>query len=205
MRNEQAELIVKLREGDPAAFRVLYRETRSMLYQYALYKLNGNQEAAEDAVADAYVDAIDHAKGLSLNHNLNAWLYRIAHAKIVDYVRKQTRRGQWVRRAGPLVEAGRGNEGPEEIVFKEEDKRLIRAAYFSLDSPTRELLRRKYHERASVREIALQEGKTEKAIESLLYRAKKELGEVLAKIGEEKIHPSQEKEGAWESLFQIIF
>ena len=205
MREEQKNLILNLREGDPAAFRVLYQGTWKMLYQYALYKLNGNTDAAEDVVAEAYADALEHAISLTLNHNVNAWLYRIVHAKIVDHVRTQVRRGEWIKRAGPLVEEGRENEGPEDAAIKEEDKRLIRATFFLLDQRSQELLRLKYYEHRSVKDIALGCGKTEKAIESLLYRAKKEFGEILSRMGGERIYAAEKKEGAWESLFQIIF
>jgi RNA polymerase sigma factor (sigma-70 family) len=205
MRNEQKELIVKLREGDPAAFRVLYQETGRMLYQYALYKLNGNSDAAEDVVADAFADALDHATSLTLNHNLKAWLYRIAHAKTVDYVRKQARRGAWVQQTGPLVAEEQGDDSPEQQAVKEEDKRLIRAAFFKMDGQIQELLREKYHEGLSIRDMAEKRGKTEKSVESLLYRAKKVFGDVLDAMGREKVYLSEKKEGAWESLFQIIF
>jgi RNA polymerase sigma-70 factor, ECF subfamily len=205
MREEQKNVIQNLRDGDPAAFRVLYQGTWKMLYQYALYKLNGNTEAAEDVVADAYVDALEHAANLTFNHNVNAWLYRIVHAKVVDYVRRQARRGEWIRRTGPLVEAGRESDGPEDATMKEEDKRFIRAAFYLLDDRSRDLLWQKYFEGKCVKDIALGSGKTEKAIESLIYRAKKDFSDILTRLGGERIYLTEAKEGAWESLFQIIF
>ena len=205
MRDEQRELIIRLRESDPAAFRDLYRDTQKMLYQYALYKLNGNAEAAQDVVADAFMDAMDHAPGLTLNHNLKAWLYRIVHAKVVDWIRKQSRRGAWLRKTAPLMEEERGGGGPEENTVREEDIRLIRAAFFRLEKDSQELLRQKYLEHKKTREMALKLGKSEKAVESLLYRAKKEFSEALARIGKEKIYLPNRDEGTWESLFQIIF
>lgn len=205
MREEQKTIIQNLREGDASAFRVLYQGTWKMLYQYALYRLNGNAEAAEDVVADAYVDALEHAVHLTVNHNINAWLYRIVHAKVVDYVRKQARRGEWIKRAGPLIEAGRESDRPEDATMKEEDKRLIRAAFFLLDDRSQALLTQKYGELRSVKDIAMLNGKTEKAIESLLYRAKREFGDMLSRVGGQRIYLAKDKEGAWESLFQIVF
>ncbi len=205
MRDGQTALIIRLRDGDPSAFRELYGETQKMLYQYALYRLNGNAEAAEDVVADAYVDAMGHASSLTLNHNVKAWLYRITHAKVVDYVRSQVRKGKFIKQAAPVMAEGKDDDGPEERALKEEDARLVRAAFFKLQETSQDLLREKYHERLSVREMAKKRDKTEKAVESMLFRAKREFAEAITSLGKERIFLPDRKEETWHSLFQIVF
>ncbi len=73
--------IKQLRQRDNNAFKTLYMETKTMLYNYILYKVNGSVSVAEDILSEVFVNAIDYAGSLTVTHNVTAWLYRIAKAK----------------------------------------------------------------------------------------------------------------------------
>lgn len=78
---------------------------------------------------------------------------------------------------------------PDEVLEKAETARLVRAAMDELDDREQKVLRTKYLDDLSARTIAQRMGITEKAVHSLLYRARNSLREKL-----KTLHPLDEEE-----------
>jgi RNA polymerase sigma factor (sigma-70 family) len=71
---------------------------------------------------------------------------------------------------------------PDEVLERREMTAIVRSALSRLESKERAVLEARYIEELSANDIALQMNKTEKAVYSLLYRAKISLRRELEQI-----------------------
>jgi RNA polymerase sigma factor (sigma-70 family) len=79
--------VALFRAGQEDAFRVIHDRYRQRLFAYTRQMLADRQDA-EDALQDIFVRAY---AGLRANHRelaLRAWLYRVAHNRCVDELRR---------------------------------------------------------------------------------------------------------------------
>jgi RNA polymerase sigma factor (sigma-70 family) len=84
------QLLALFRAGNDDAFRVIHDRYRQRLFAYTRQMLPGSTQDAEDALQDVFVRAY---AGLRANHRplaLRPWLYRVAHNRCVDELRRPT-------------------------------------------------------------------------------------------------------------------
>lgn len=154
------EIIQAVQGGDQAALGVLYNRYFPSVWRYVCARLGRNQQDVEDVVSETFVAAIrgidrfDPQRGA-----VYSWLVGIAKNKRNDFLRRQQR------------EAIAGSRLPVEESSPPDIER-IRQVLLELDDDERLALEWKYLEGRAVREIAQRLGRTEKAIEALLYRAR---------------------------------
>ncbi|MEO6859341.1 MAG: RNA polymerase sigma factor [Solirubrobacteraceae bacterium] len=82
------QLITLFREGNDEAFRVIHDRYRARMFAYARQMLGNSGQDPEDAVQEIFMRAYH---GLRANHRqlaLRAWLYRIAHNRCIDDLRR---------------------------------------------------------------------------------------------------------------------
>jgi RNA polymerase sigma-70 factor, ECF subfamily len=88
------ELIRAAQRGDEKAFAELYDAYVHDIFRYMLYRV-GSTETAQDLTAEVFLRAIE---GLMRYQDRDipwlAWLYRIAHARLVDHYRRTSRVGE---------------------------------------------------------------------------------------------------------------
>src|SRR5579859_593472 len=90
----EQQLIRAAQRGDEKAFGELYNAYVHDIYRYMMYRV-GNAETAQDLTAEVFLRAIE---GLVRYQDRDipwlAWLYRIAHARVVDHYRRVKRTGE---------------------------------------------------------------------------------------------------------------
>ena len=82
------QLLALFRAGNDDAFRAIHDRYRQRLFAYTRQMLPGSSQDAEDALQDVFVRAYS---GLRANHRelaLRPWLYRVAHNRCVDELRR---------------------------------------------------------------------------------------------------------------------
>jgi RNA polymerase sigma factor (sigma-70 family) len=192
------DFIKKLKKREEKAFIYLYEQTRSMLLSFINLKVGGNMTAAEDILSEVYHDAIIYSSSLTTNHNIVSWLYRIARSKTVDYFRKMKRENaligekKWEMSLNDIANRA-SNEPLSRTVAKEED-RILSLGFSRIPEIYQKVLTFKYIEEKKVKEIAQMTGKTEKTIESILFRGRKLFEKELKKASREKIYIVQKGE-----------
>ncbi|MCW2991251.1 MAG: sigma-70 family polymerase sigma factor [Solirubrobacterales bacterium] len=93
------ELMARVRDGDSAAFEVVYDRHGGVAYSLA-FRMCGRKQAAEDVVQEAFLSAwrrsssYDPARG-----SLRTWLLGIVHHRAVDALRRS---GNDVRRTADI-------------------------------------------------------------------------------------------------------
>src|SRR5574341_1466656 len=90
--NPQSNLLKMLAlagEGDRHSFGEFYELHLNEIYRYILFRVNDRDEA-EDLTAKVFLEAWESLSATRREHrikNIRAWIYRIAHNKVIDYHR----------------------------------------------------------------------------------------------------------------------
>ena len=82
------QLVTLFRAGHDDAFRVIHDRYRPRLYAYTRQMLNGTGQDPEDAVQEIFMRAYYGLRANERELALRAWLYRIAHNRCVDELRR---------------------------------------------------------------------------------------------------------------------
>src|ERR1700742_2208532 len=82
------QLVTLFRSGNDEAFRVIHDRYRARLLAYARQMLSTSPADPEDAVQEIFVRAYSHLRSNGRELALRAWLYRIAHNRCIDDLRR---------------------------------------------------------------------------------------------------------------------
>ncbi len=89
LRLRSDEQLVKLfRQGNEEAFRAIHDRYRARLFAYTRQMLSGSRQDAEDALQDVFVRAYAALRANDREVSLRAWLYRVAHNRCIDELRR---------------------------------------------------------------------------------------------------------------------
>jgi RNA polymerase sigma-70 factor (ECF subfamily) len=161
------DLIRAVRVGDPAALTTLYQRHIGSVWRYIHSHLSRDLASTEDLVSETFLAAIRSIQSYdSHKGNPCGWLLGIARNKLRDHLRKTIRDdgGAWTECADE------GN--PAADLIRAETQNAVICALDALSDEERLVLEWKYLESLTVREIAQRFGRTEKAVEAVLYRAR---------------------------------
>ena len=165
---DEGQLIKRAKSHDARALSDLYRRHADAVFRYVYYRV-GDREVAEDLVGEVFVRALE---GLPAYQDtgtpFEAWLYRIAHARVVDYYRRQK-----VRRAAPLDESLTSSEEPDlsQLAAQRDDVLRVWNAVRHLTDDQQQVISLRFIAGYSTAEVASVMCKTEGAIRALQHRA----------------------------------
>jgi RNA polymerase sigma-70 factor (ECF subfamily) len=159
-----AELLRLIQTGDGAALGTLYERCLPSVWRYVYARVGSNQHAAEDIVGETFLAAVQSvATFIPEAGTPLGWLIGIARHKLADHMRSGA------HFAGAI---------PTDVVsgistFDALDARdQVLVVLDQMPEEERQVLEWKYLEELSVAVIAERLGRTEKAVEALLYRAR---------------------------------
>jgi len=182
VENESDGILIARAKEDPEAFGVLYQRYVSRIYRYLYYR-TGNREDAEDLTARTFYRALRRMSHyVDRGAPFSAWLYRIAHNVVVNWLRDRSRRP--VVALDAVVVAGGEREDPHTAAEAAEERARLLRAVRQLPPDRQELLILKFVEGMSNAEIGLVMGRSEGAIKSLYHRTLVALREELAREGD---------------------
>jgi RNA polymerase sigma factor (sigma-70 family) len=82
------QLVAQFRDGNDDAFCVIHDRYRQRLFAYTRQMFPGSKQDAEDAVQDVFVRAYSGLRANDRDLALRAWLYRVAHNRCIDQLRR---------------------------------------------------------------------------------------------------------------------
>src|ERR671933_1654492 len=83
------QLVALFRAGSDDAFRVLHDRYRQRLFAYVRQMLSSHsRQDAEDVLQDVFVRAFGALRADARQINVRAWLYRVAHNRCIDHLRR---------------------------------------------------------------------------------------------------------------------
>lgn len=177
----QERLLVEAAQEDPLKFAPLYEKNFYLVYAYIARRV-GNRSTAEDLTSDVFQKALEYLpRYVWRGVPFAAWLLRIATNLIAD-------RAKHAARETELTD----EEGATEISQFNLEEVEQRARLFQfvdqLPEDQRRVIALRFAEQKSIREIALELGRTEGAVKQLQFRGlqtlRAEFGADVRKSGE---------------------
>lgn len=165
--------------SDPTAFDGLYLLFADRVYRYLLARLS-DPDMAEEITAQVFLRLIEKIDIYRINSRDNAaifsaWLYRLAHNKMVDVMRSYKRAQE-----APLDQANHIAEGRQlEALEDRLDFERILEKLQLLNDQQREVILLRFVEDFSIAETALIMQKSEGAVKALQHRALESLRRLL--------------------------
>jgi RNA polymerase sigma-70 factor (ECF subfamily) len=177
---EEQQLVRRLLEGDERAFTEFFNEYFARLYRFALPRLNGNADAAQEVVQATLCKVMRKLDTFRGEAALFTWICQICRRQIADYLRENRRHSDRVVliEDSPQVQAALDaihapeHEQPERDYDDRQMSALVRAVLDRLPARYGDALEWKYVEGLSVEEIGGRLGIGTTAAQSLLARAR---------------------------------
>lgn len=171
-------------ECDPAAFDGLYLLFADRVFRYLLARI-GDPDLADDITAQVFLRLIEKIGIYRIGPRDNvaifsAWLYRLAHNKMVDVLRSHKRSQE-----APLEQAAYvvGDDDPMSAVEEHLDFQQILQTLRVLNDQQREVIVLRFVEELSIAETAQIMQKSEGAVKALQHRALETLRRHLQDVG----------------------
>ncbi|MEX0733609.1 MAG: RNA polymerase sigma factor [Steroidobacteraceae bacterium] len=166
--------------GDEAAFRDLFDRFFPRLYRFALARVGGDPDTAQDIVQQTFCNAIERLDSYRGEAALYTWFCQICRNVVMDHYRSK---GRGVARvvlledqpnARAILEslAAPATDQPDTGAWREQVHRIVEVTLDALPGRYGDVLEWKYIDGLSVKEIANRLDLGSKAAESLLTRAR---------------------------------
>lgn len=179
-RVEEKRLLRAAQQGNTDAFAALYRENVQRIFRYIFHRVN-DRHLAEDLTGDVFMRALQGiASYTDQGKPFVAWLYRIAHDRVVDHYRKVERRPVEtdVDEAPIPVE-----HNMDERLLRRQAAAALREALATLTSDQQQVIILRFIEGLPTEEVASIMGKNGNAIKALQHRALRALAGRLERAG----------------------
>ncbi len=185
--NNDLDLALRVAQGDTDAFDRFYGYYGDLVFAFIVHRLDGVRSDAEEIWQETFIAALRSLSDYRGQSRLSSWLLGIARRKVADYWRRKHADVTRVSTVPPekLVELMDKGPLPDELIRQNATRAMVVSALVELPTDYREALIARYADNCSVEEVARRLGRTYKATESLLSRARAALREVLIRIQEE--------------------
>jgi RNA polymerase sigma-70 factor (ECF subfamily) len=174
---EAAALVALAQQGDQQAFATLYEHYRPLVYRFLRRRLDGADEAVEDLTEDVFVKLYEKLdRYVERGLPFTAWLYRIAHNQLVDYLRTLPRLSSQPLEAVADVPESQTSSEYRSVL----DRQTLEPALARLTAEQRQAVELRFLQGLSVAETAATMGRSEEAVKKLQARALVNLRRALA-------------------------
>ena len=165
MSGEQ-ELVARAARGDVDAFSKLYEENFDRVYRY-LYVRLGNEAESEDLAQEVFAKVLEVIGSFQWRDvPFASWLFRIAHNKMIDYIRKEKR----VERAdSDETVLSLDDPDPAEMAEKNLQLEKVRHNIGKLSPAQREVIWLRFGAGLTTTEVASALGKSTGTVKALQY------------------------------------
>ncbi len=185
--DDEDRLVRALHQRDRQAWDTMYGRHLGDLFGWIYHLSGGNRHLAEDIHQEVWLIAIERIEQFdSARGRFRDWIFGIARHRVLRHHRrsmneaaKRTLDGQAIDQAEGFTARSPEVGSPEAQLKGKERSDMVRAALINLQEPNRWVLLAKYGEGLSVAEIAVRVGRTVKAVESMLSRAREQLRAML--------------------------
>ncbi len=172
---DDTALVTETRRNQDA-YAALYRRYANSVYRYMLVCV-GNEQDAQDLTAQTFLAGLEGLGAYQGRGKFAAWLFSIAHRKVVDFYRRARRDVH----LDDLSETPHPDRQPDQIVEERFDYERLTQAIQALAPDRAEAIRLRVFAELSVGEISEAMGRSEGAVRMLLSRA---LGDLRGRLNE---------------------
>ncbi len=177
--DEQSSLIAVLKGRDRSAWSAAVDRHLHEVYGFVFHLVGGDRTVAEDLNQETWLEALNCIDQCDADRgSFRNWLFGIARKRVALHYRRRALAGHATSFRGQFEESAEWGDIsvlPEDVLEQVERVSVVRAAILLLPDDRREVLLWKYVEGLSVETIAIRMGRTAKAVESLLSRAREQV------------------------------
>ena len=172
-----ADLMRKVAAGNEKAFRALTERHAKRVFAM-LWRLCADRSDAEDLTQETFLRVWRNAEKWTPDARLETWLYRIAYNLFID-----SRRREKLQTTVLDDELHSGGDTPEQALMRKSDAERVERAMNSLPDRQKEALVLCYYQGLKAKDAAEILSVTQGALESLLFRARQTMKEILSAKG----------------------
>lgn len=175
-------LMMKVKRGDLDKLGLLFERYNRPLFSF-FYRMCKDCDLSEDLVQSVFERILKYRETYTGNGKFTTWMFSIARNAHIDHYRKEKRSELPVEIDEERLEAAED----ESVVIdqKEQKKNLLEIALDRLDEDKREIIILSRYEGLKYKEIADILDTTEGAIKVKMFRAMKELKDLVTTLSEE--------------------
>jgi RNA polymerase sigma-70 factor (ECF subfamily) len=193
MAEVEQDIIRRVLQGDRSAVQEFYGLYVSSMYAFAFYRVGRNEALAEEAATEIFHYAITHLREYDpARGEVYSWLVNVGRRVVTELLRRERRWRRheiaWHRvdeKILSIYAAMDSKSIPDEILECRETRHLVGAAMSQLPQKYRNLLEERYWKGRSTSELSRLLAISEKAVESLLARAREAFRETLLVVARE--------------------
>jgi RNA polymerase sigma-70 factor (ECF subfamily) len=164
---DDQNLVQRAQQHDEEAFAELYEKYFDKIYRYISLKI-GNRVESEDMTQQVFIKALHSISSFKWRGlPFSAWLFRIAHNQVVDYLRKKTR--QPILSLNESITAS--DDNPHKITEQKMNIEQLMLATKNLTSAQQEVIALRFASDLPISQVANIMGKSEGAIKALQHSA----------------------------------
>jgi RNA polymerase sigma-70 factor (ECF subfamily) len=168
----ESRLIADVLSGDRKAIAQFIEEYTDVVYRFLSRRID-RREVVDDLSQEVFLTAWTQLPGFRHESSLNTWLCGIARRKAADFYRLRIRELPLENEAVELPQLAVVVDF-EKHLDQEQLEAKVQRVLAELPEPYRVILRWRYWDHCSLADIAEQTGRTTKAVERLLARARTE-------------------------------
>jgi RNA polymerase sigma-70 factor (ECF subfamily) len=180
-----AQLMLRFKEGDLQAFEALFSRHVRPVMNFA-YRFVRNREVAEELAQEIFLRVHDAARTYEPHAKFTTWLYRIATNVCLNEIRRPQFRAhhESLNPRADDEERTRGlpdsrEPAPDALMERRAIAAALRRSLAQLPDKQRAAFILNKYQELSYAEVAEVMGTSEKAVKSLIHRAKESLAEIL--------------------------
>jgi RNA polymerase sigma-70 factor (ECF subfamily) len=181
--DDRSSLVLALKQRDRSAWSATVDRHLHEVYGFVFHLVGGDYAVAEDLNQETWLEALDGIEHYDATRgSFRNWLFGIARRRVARYYRRSALAGNRTSaadQAGDAAKLGDISVLPEDVLEQVERVSVVRAAILLLPDDRRQVLLWKYVEGLSVASIAIRLGRTAKAVESLLSKAREQMRRLL--------------------------
>jgi len=147
------ELLLKIAEGDQVAFSILFEQYRNQLFTYLL-KITKSAETSEEIVLDVFLKIWHGKEAIVEIENIDAFLFKVAHNKAIDFLRSLKRNPQVQQEAWDQMQEPFSAEVADKQLLFKGALEMVEHAIHQLPSQRQKVFTMRHHHGLTNEDIA---------------------------------------------------
>jgi RNA polymerase sigma-70 factor, ECF subfamily len=182
-RVEEQQLLRQAQQGNADAFAAIYRANVQTVFRYIYHRVN-HLQVAEDLTGDVFTRALSAmATYQDQGKPFVAWLYSIAHARVIDYYRRTRTSASADDDDEEQLERVPVKLDMDQEILRRQAAKALREAIATLTDEQQQVVILRFIEGYRIEMVAEVMGKNGNAIKALQHRALRALAARLERSG----------------------
>jgi RNA polymerase sigma-70 factor, ECF subfamily len=177
MEETEFDLIKRVGAGDHRAFEYLVGKYQNSVFNF-IHRYLGDQFAAEDVLQEVFLRLYQAAPCFEAGSQLSTWLFRVAYNLSMNEIKRRKRHFNLREALRSWTQASSGQSGPD-MVETMDLERNVKAALHQLPQNQKAAMLLRVGEELSYAEISEVLSISVSAAESLIFRARTRLRQLL--------------------------